>query len=164
MAFGDQIRKRAEQLRKQSEELKKDLAELARNATIRAIESATEKTPANQLRGANTVSGGLKAKWASDSTTQPSISNNVYITELANTAEYASYVNNGHRMDKHFVPGLTIDESTGMLQYDPGKNFGIIVGTKTAYVPGVYMKEAGVEKYKEVTEKELRVLGKKALR
>ena len=64
--------------------------------------------------------------------------------------EYASYVNNGHRMDRHFVPGLNIDEASGTLQFDPGKDVGIVVGTRTAYVPGVYMAEAAKETYERV--------------
>ena len=85
------------------------------------------------------------------------------ITTLANDKQYASYVNDGHDVDKHFVPGLYVDDA-GALSYDPERDVGLIVGTKTKYVPGLYMKEAGVEKYKEVTEKELDKLAKEMFR
>ena len=64
------------------------------------------------------------------------------------------------RMDKHFVPGLLVDPYTGLLErVDPGMpGAGLMVGTKTAYVPGLYMKEKGVDKYKEVVEFELNKL------
>jgi hypothetical protein len=67
---------------------------------------------------------------------------------------YASYVNDGHRVDKHFVPGLTVDG--GMLQKAPaGTDTGLTVGVKTTYVPGLYMKEAGIGRYKTVVKTEL---------
>ena len=68
-------------------------------------------------------------------------------------------MNDGHEVDKHFVPGLYVDDK-GVLSYDPARDVGFIVGTKTTYVDGLYMKEAGVEKYKEVAEKELDKLAK----
>jgi hypothetical protein len=68
--------------------------------------------------------------------------------------QYASYVNDGHRVDKHFVPGLTVDGGT--LQKAPaGSDTGLTVGVKTTYVPGLYMKEAGIAKYKTVVRTEL---------
>ena len=94
-----------------------------------------------------------------DSQTFPSQSGGQFITALANDKQYASYVNDGHEVDKHFVPGLYVDDK-GVLSYDPARDVGFIVGTKTTYVDGLYMKEAGVEKYKEVAEKELDKLAK----
>ena len=67
--------------------------------------------------------------------------------------QYASYVNDGHRMDRHFVPGLTVDG--GLLQRNDAADGGLIVGTKTTYVPGLYMKEAGIGRYKTVVRTEL---------
>lgn len=76
--------------------------------------------------------------------------------------QYASYVNNGHRMDRHFVPGLYINPFSGQLEYDAAKKgeVGIMVGTKTDYVPGLFMAEAGEEAYQRAVEalsKELEV-------
>ena len=51
-------------------------------------------------------------------------------------------------------------DDEGVLSYDPARDVGLVVGTKTTYVDGLYMKEAGVEKYKEVAEKELGKLEK----
>ena len=80
----------------------------AKNATIRAVEAAQEKTPptADSLSGINTRTGELKQHWATDSKIIPEQQAGQYVTELNNNKEYASFVNDGHRMDKHFVPGL----------------------------------------------------------
>ena len=70
--------------------------------------------------------------------------------------EYASYVNDGHRMDKHFVPGLYLNETSGLLEYDPGKRseVGMMVGTKTKYVEGLHMTDAATETYKQTVKTE----------
>lgn len=79
-----------------------------------------------------------------------------YVTELNNDMEYASYVNDGHRMDKHFVPGLYLNETSGLLEYDPGKRgeAGMMVGTKTKYVEGLHMTDAATEAYKQTVKTE----------
>ena len=79
-----------------------------------------------------------------------------YVTILANDKEYASYVNDGHRMDRHFVPGLYINEESGLLEYDPGnRNVGITVGTKTKYVKGEFMVDKGIAAYEKTVLTEL---------
>ena len=49
------------------------LADVARNATLRAVEAAQDKTPptAGSPMGTNTRTGELKQRWASDSRTEP---------------------------------------------------------------------------------------------
>jgi hypothetical protein len=57
-------------------------------------------------------------------------------------------------MDKHFVPGLYVDG--GLLSMDKGdRSKGLMVGTKTTYVPGMHMKEKAIGKYKTVVRAEL---------
>lgn len=135
----------------------------AKNATIRAVEAAQEKTPptADSLGGTNTRSGELKQHWATDSKMLPEHLDGQYVTELANNKEYASFVNDGHRMDKHFVPGLYVNPASGLLEYDVSRKdeVGIMVGTKTQYVPGVYMLEAGQQAYEETVKTELENAG-----
>ena len=126
-----------------------ELSNIAKNATIRSVEKAVEMTPPTQddLRGTNARSGGMKQHWPTDSDTTPQKAGDKYTTVLANNKDYASYVNDGHRMDRHFVPGLYINPSSGMLEVNPDKTGGIVVGTKTAYVPGLHMEEAACEEY-----------------
>ena len=149
------------QLRSMVPEIDAKISSAAKNATIRAVEKATELTPPTKddLRGTNTRTGEMKAHWDSDSTINPAKSGDSYKTVLANNMKYASYVNDGHRMDRHFVPGLYVNPSSGMLEYDPTADVGLVVGTKTAYVPGIFMADAAKEEYRRVLRQELQNIG-----
>ena len=116
MNFGDALQRRSAQLYKIGADVDSLFREAAEESTKQAIRAAAEKTPpvGDDLSGANTRSGDLKAHWATDSVTTPTVkggavSGKDYETSLANNMQYASYVDQGHRMDKHFVPGLTLD-------------------------------------------------------
>lgn len=155
------LQQRIQQLKKAQADLPNVLRSAAENATIRAVKATADATPpkANTGRGAyigtNTVTGDLKAHWEPDSQTKPQVDGNTYITELANNLEYASYVNDGHRMDKHFVPGLYINPESGLLEYSPGADVGIVVGTKTKYVKGEFMVDKGKQAYRETVVSDL---------
>ena len=151
------LEERYKQLEKMLPELEQKITGAARDATLRAIEKATELTPPTQddLRGTNTRSGGAKQHWATDSDPAPKRRGKEIITQLNNDKDYISYLNDGHRMDRHFVPGLYINPESGMLEYDPSKNVGIMVGTKTSYVPGLYMADAAKKVYQETVKTEL---------
>lgn len=132
------------------------LNDIAKTATERAVEKAAELTPPtqNDLRGTNTRTGEMKQHWTTDSDTNPQKRGKDLVTRLANDKEYASYVNDGHRMDRHFVPGLYINPYSGMLEYAPGADVGIVVGTKTAYVPGLFMVDEAKKVYEETVKTE----------
>ena len=132
------------------------LTAIAKGATIRAVEKAAELTPTtlDDLSGTNTRSGDMKQHWASDSKVTPVKRGDTYVTELNNDKQYASYVNDGHRMDRHFVPGLVINPESGMLEYNPNGKGGIVVGTKTKYVEGLFMEEAAHEEYHRIIRTE----------
>lgn len=153
------LRTRMAQLQARQTQLARRMAAISKGATMRAVEAAAERTPPNdgKLRGVNMISGELAQHWADDSQTLPALSGGSFVTTLANDKKYASYVNDGHRLDRHFVPGLYIDEN-GLLSRDLDGEGGMVVGTRTQYVPGLYMKEAGTDRYREVAEKELRKL------
>ena len=147
-SFGSQIRKRLAELRKAGENIPDIMYEVAEGATIEAVRVATENTPPNgsAIAGTNTRSGQMAQHWELDSQTKPVMTGGSAQTSLRNDMQYASYVNDGHRMDKHFVPGLI--ENGGLLErVDPDVG-GIMVGTKTTYVPGKYMKEKAIGKYR----------------
>ena len=133
-----------------------ELTAIAKGATIRAVEKAAELTPTtlDDLSGTNTRSGDMKQHWASDSKVTPVKRGDTYVTELNNDKQYASYVNDGHRMDRHFVPGLVINPESGMLEYNPNGKGGIVVGTKTKYVEGLFMEEAAHEEYHRIIRTE----------
>lgn len=155
-----------QKLRKAQADLPNILYETAKGATMRAVEAAQDATPpkagTDRLPGTHTITGELKAHWATDSKTEPiggALSGGkTFITILANNMEYASYVDQGHRMDKHFVPGLYIGIN-GELEYDPQvaelRAGGLMVGTKTKYVKGEFMTDKGKEAYEKAVLAEL---------
>ena len=150
------LEERIAQLKQAQGKLRQRLAQAAKDATIRAVEKAAELTPpeADDLSGTNTRSGAMKQHWATDSVLTPQKQADRYVTELANDLEYASYVNDGHRMDRHFVPGLVINPYSDMLEYNPDGKGGIVVGTKTQYVEGLFMEEAAHEEYHRIIRTE----------
>ncbi|MDR0905764.1 MAG: HK97 gp10 family phage protein [Oscillospiraceae bacterium] len=143
MAFGDEIRARMSVLRQRGVRIPEVIEKVHTAATMRAIETAIEYTPPDEKvsEGTNTTTGEMQSHWAQDSDAVPRKTGAEYTTVLANSVDYASYVNDGHRMDKHFVPGLVLNPYSGLLEkVDPDMG-GIMVGTKTKYVPGVHAKE-----------------------
>ncbi len=156
--LGDALRKCLAELEPRQPMIQQRLRQISMGATMRAVEEAIENTPPNgdeKDRGAGTITGELAQHWADDSQVELMDSGGEYRTVLANNVQYASYVNDGYRMDKHFVPGLMVNPESGLLErVDPSMG-GITVGTKTTYVPGLYMKEKAVDKYREVAEAEL---------
>lgn len=161
-SFGSQMRKRLEELRKAGEDVPRIMAEVAEGATIEAVRVATENTPPNggaAIGGTNTRSGQMAQHWALDSQTKPvgmALGRREAVTTLANNMQYASYVNDGHRVDKHFVPGLIKNGNIlEKLSDEWGSGTGLVVGTKTTYVKGKYMKEKAIGRYRTVVRTEL---------
>ena len=154
MSTSVSLQQRLQQLKKLQADLPNVMHAAARDATMRAIEATMDATPpkagGDRLPGVNTVTGELKAHWETDSTTNPKKIGGGYVTYLANDMEYASYVNDGHRMDRHFVPGLYVDG--GQLNYAPPATVGLVVGTKTSYVKGEFMVDKGKEAYQKAVE------------
>lgn len=159
MSYTVTLAQRIQQLKKAQADLPNILADVAKGATMRAVEAAQDATPpkagTGRLPGTHTITGELKAHWATDSQTEPAVHGNRVETTLANNMEYASYVDQGHRMDKHFVPGLYINPHSGQLEYDPAADVGIVVGTKTKYVKGEFMTDKGREAYEKAVLAEL---------
>ena len=159
MSYTVTLAQRIQQLKKAQAALPNIFADVAKGATMRAVEAAQDATPpkagTGRLPGTHTITGELKARWATDSQTEPAVRGNRAETTLANNMEYASDVDQGHRMDKHFVPGLYINQHSGQLEYDPAADVGIVVGTKTKYVKGEFMADKGKEAYEKAVLAEL---------
>lgn len=159
------LKERIRYLESQRPKIVEKIASACENATTRAVEKAAELTPPmqNDLRGTNTRAGEMKQHWATDSKVEPMgvalSGGGTYVTILANDKQYASYVNDGHRMDRHFVPGLVINQESGFLEMNPDGKGGIVVGTKTPYVDGLFMVDAAKEEYKRVLRQELAGIG-----
>lgn len=156
------LQERIKQLKEIQAKLPDTLSQIAEDATLAAVEKAAELTPptADDLAGTGTRSGEMKAHWATDSKTKPMggalSGGKEFHTVLANDKPYASFVNDGHRMTKHFVPGLDVDPYTGKLEKTKDGKGGIVVGTKTAYVEGLYMADQAKKAYQETVEAEAR--------
>lgn len=166
MELGDALRQRAAELSAMQAQLPGRIRAIARGATLRAVEKATEHTPPNgdeKERGTGMITGELAQHWADDSQVDPIISGDEYRTVLANNVQYASYINDGHKLFPHFVPGLVINPETDLLERveptytdDKGKKhvIGMMVGTKTQEIEGLYMSDKGIDKYREVVRSE----------
>lgn len=154
------LKQRLEALKKYRDDLDNRLNSIAKGATMRAVDKATELTPPtmDDLSGTNTRSGNMKQHWATDSKVNPVRQGRNIVTELNNNMEYASYVNDGHRMDRHFVPGLVINEESGLLEFNPDGKGGIVVGTKTSYVEGLFMTDKAIKKWRETIDVEVNKL------
>lgn len=165
MSYTVSLQQRIQQLKKAQADLPSILYKTAKGATLRAIEAAQAATPPKEgtgrgpYIGTNTITGELKAHWATDSKVEPMggalSGGSTYVTVLANDMEYASYVDQGHRMDKHFVPGLYVNPKSGLLEYDPAAKVGLVVGTKTKYVKGEFMVDKAKEAYEKTVLAEL---------
>lgn len=159
-SFGSQMRKRLAELRRAQQDIPAIIDEVAEVATLAAVEKAAENTPPNggaKVVGPNLRSGDMAQAWATDSVTTP----NRGKTLLANLQQYASYVNDGHRMDKHFTSHLAIEG--GQLVGKPDGDGGLVVGTKTQYVPGLYMKEKAIGVYRDTVRRMLQQKVREAL-
>lgn len=128
-----------------------DFEQSVKIASGEMILRAKEKTPPlpGVQRGKNTVTGALADHWG---TSYEKTSKDTYSVYLYNNMQYASYVNDGHRMVKHFVPWLYIDSSGLLSRHIPitGEQlFGLVVGTRTQYVPPYKMTEYAQERFLE---------------
>jgi hypothetical protein len=158
--FGASIQKRLDELKKAQADVPRIINRVAEAATIAAVDKATEKTPPNggaAIAGVNARTGDLAQHWTLDSVTRPVNGK----TELVNTMQYASYVDQGHRVDRHFTSHLAIEG--GMLVGKPAGDGGLMVGVKTDYVPGKYMVDAAKEKYKSEVKRMLAIEVRRAL-
>ena len=158
--FGADIQRRLDELRKAQADIPRIINRVAEAATIAAVDKATEKTPPNGgagIAGVNARTGDLAQHWQLDSVTRPVNGK----TELVNTMQYASYVDQGHRVDRHFTSHLAIEG--GMLVGKPAGDGGLMVGVKTDYVPGRYMVDAAKKKYRSEVERMLAIEVRRAL-
>lgn len=149
------MRKRVKELQVLGDKLPEVISDCMEGAMVEAIKTATQSTPPNtgDLAGTNTRSGQMAQHWQTDSIIRPDHTGNTYNCELANNMKYASYVDKGHRMDKHFVPGLIVNGNM-LEKVDPDVG-GIVVGTKTKYVKGLYIVDKAIGKYRSTLRKNL---------
>lgn len=150
------IAQRVRELQRLQANMPRVLTKAAKQATMKAVEVAADNTPpkAGTGRGGyigkNMLTGELKAAWAKDSVVEPMggalSGGDTFVTILGNNQEYVSYVENGHVLNKHFVPGLYIDDN-GLLSRNTDGSGGLVVGTKTRWIKGEFMADKGKAAY-----------------
>lgn len=161
--FGESLMRLAAKYAAIRNTVQASLADIQTSAVREAVRTATEMTPPDaDLSGAGTRTGEMKSAWATDSIIAPlPVTTNgetSLMSRLANNKDYASYVNDGHRMSKHFVPGLMVNPYSGMLERVDPEMGGLTVGTKTHYVPGIHMADYAKLIYSDSVERQLSAL------
>ena len=109
---------------------------------------AKEVTPPcnGEKRGVESWTGQLRRHWEYKIESTPAKTHIV----LCNDMQYASYVDNGHAMDRHFVPWLYVDGTGCISRHKPVAGepmFGLVVGTKTTYVPPANMTKQAADEF-----------------
>lgn len=135
MGIGNDIRAYSNRIKEIQKHVSKQTKRNVKDACYEMVARAKECTPPHEgeERGRNTVTGNMARHWDSSFDIR---NGNINVT-LYNNVQYASYVENGHKMDKHFVPWLYIDGTNTIARHQPAPGeplFGLVVGTKTKYV------------------------------
>lgn len=139
------------QLEKVTSQLKNETRKNVKLACYEMVSEAKRCTPPHEgeERGKNTVTGNMARHW--DSSFNIQNETNIKV-RLFNNVQYASYVESGHKMTKHFVPWLYIDGTNTIARHQPVPGeplFGLVVGTKTKYVPPEHIVEKARKRFFE---------------
>lgn len=149
----DKLRQLAQKSEQARRMLKEGIARNAEDACDVMVLAAREHTPHEgdgKKRGFNVITGELEAHWQAEFKREDG-ENTVGTVTLSNDMSYASYVQNGHKLTKHFVPWLYVD-GMGTISYETNHNqpmFGMMVGTKTHYVDGKDMVNPAIDAFNE---------------
>lgn len=150
------FQQRIQQLRELEADLPEILGRAAEEATKRAVQAAAAATPPKEgsgrgsaYSGTHTLTGELKAHWATDSRTRPVTGGREFRTRLATTWSMPAMSTMDTEWTGILCPGLYVNPDSGLLEYDPAADVGIVVGTKTKYVKGEYMADKGIEEYQK---------------
>lgn len=133
-------------------ELLRNTVDAAKEMVLAAKEATPPKWDAPN-RGRNTFTGALADSWRYRVRMNQDGSIDVL---LSNNMPYASFVNDGHKMNQHFVPWLYVDSSGFLSRHKPisGEQlFGLVVGNKTKYVPGADMVGQAEDRFNEVFDR-----------
>ena len=127
---------------------------IALGEALKATRLATPHSGDGKPRGQNVISNSLYNSWHAKYSASGS---RLGYLELDNARPYAKYVQEGHRMARHFVPWLYIDNN-GLISRETnhsGKLFGLMVGFNpaTSFVPGVDMTGPGVNAFMDLAMK-----------
>lgn len=158
--LGEKLRKLMDSVPKMREQIIAGIEQNISDAADMAVLAARQASPHpndGKRRGFNVITGELAAHWSwryvkENSGSKQNLFGAVY---LYNDTSYASFVQNGHVMHKHFVPWLYID-AMGTISYETNHNlpmFGLVVGTRTKYVEGRDMTGPALKAFDETFKK-----------
>ena len=128
--------------------IEKNAVEACKAAEL-VIKAHTPHSNDGKQRGFNVISDSLYHAWQVRYT--PVDGKEFGIITFENSRPYARFVQDGHRVSKHFVPWLYKDGA--VLSYETNHNqplFGLVVGTKTPFVKGVDMLGPGKKEFQKV--------------
>lgn len=146
----------AENAKKLSKSVREEVTKNVLEACDVMVQTAKDHTPHEgdgKKRGFNVISNSLQDGWHADFIADKD-SNKVGTITLTNDKSYAKYVQNGHKVSRHFVPWLYKD-GMGTLSYETDHGqplFGLVVGTKTPFVKGVDMVGPAIKAFNEALE------------
>lgn len=159
MALRPEYKKALDDILKLKEGLSRMVYDSVLTAADEMVAKAKEVTPASDDTGVNTQKGHLSDHWEHLTTRERDGVKSI----LCNPVEYASYVDEGHKMTPHFVPWLYIDDTGCISRHDPKDDealFGLMVGTKTSQVEPENITKQATERFESVLEKEIERLSK----
>lgn len=146
----------ADNAKSMSKSVRKQITKDVLEACDIMVQTAKEHTPHEgdgKKRGFDVISNSLQDGWNADFETSQN-SKEVGTVSLTNDKYYAKFVQNGHKVKRHFVPWLYKD-GMGTISYETDHGqplFGLVVGTNTPYVKGVDMVGPAVEAFNEAIE------------
>lgn len=116
--------------------------------TLKAVRASTPHAGDGRPRGVNMISNSLFNSWHANYSAHGS---KLGFLELSNARPYAKYVQEGHRVTRHFVPWLYIG-GNGLINRETnhsGRLFGLTVGVPETYVPGIDMTGPAVQTFSD---------------
>lgn len=141
MSFNFQeFKKFAERLEKVAKTIEKEIDNFFYEMALKCLARTMKRTPVD--------TGDLRKQWALSSIVRTGAELTITIF---NPLEYASFVEYGHRMTKHFVPG---EWKGNRFIYNPDAETGVIMGVKTQWVEGKYMCTISMKEISDIIPKE----------
>lgn len=150
-------------------EFKNDLTKLKEEAEKlmkKAVEENAKMMVADIKRNTPVDTGLLRGDFNADNPNETFVAdevtekNGVYSAEVYTNNEYAPYVEYGHRVTPHFVPG---EFKKGRFVYNPDAKGGIYVGKKTRFVKGHFMVYNAEKRAQRRLDKAAREISSKVL-
>jgi len=135
-----EFRELTERLEKISETIDVEIENFCYEMALRALSRTKKRTPV--------ITGDLRKQWSLSSIVKNG--SNIDII-LFNPLEYSSYVEFGHRVKKHFVPGKW---QGNRFIYNPNSDTGVMMGAKTSWVEGKFMATISLKEIQDIVPTE----------